>query len=105
MQVFGASRLGSALRGAGAGLEPTLPLAEAQRRPTTISGAETRGSRPCGALDGFLQPDAQAPALVFEFLEAMLLHELQQALDFGQVHAPRNAQPYSELRISFFRHL
>ena len=35
----------------------------------------------------FLQPDAEALALVFEFLESMLLHEVQDAFHFGKIHA------------------
>ena len=36
---------------------------------------------------GFLQTNVNAFAFVFEFLEAMLLHELEQTFDFGEVYA------------------
>ena len=36
-----------------------------------------------------LQPDVDAVALVLEFLEAVLVHEVEQALDFRQIDAAR----------------
>jgi hypothetical protein len=35
------------------------------------------------------QTDTHAVAFVFEFLEAMLLHELEQLLDFPKIHSSR----------------
>jgi hypothetical protein len=35
------------------------------------------------------QTDTYAVSFVFEFLEAMLLHELEQLLDFPEIHSSR----------------
>jgi hypothetical protein len=52
-------------------------------RPSKGSHRTLRVSR------GFLQANAHTVALILELLEAMLLHEREQLLDFREINSPR----------------
>src|SRR5580658_6609176 len=89
MQVVAAARFTAA-----AILRPGSLRRTAFRRP--LCTARTLGNhdvrrryRPVTPATGgrFPQANMQVPALILEFLESVFLHELQQGLNFREVHA------------------
>ena len=75
--------------------QPLCPKPQQWQQPGVPAGGR-RGNYDFGTGDGpegslpdrgrLLQPDPESVALVLEFLEPMLLHEVEHTLDFGQVN-------------------